>query len=46
MTHPNDCCAQYEPRVRALEAEGLTTSDAQAVADAEHDKIHAKGAKQ
>ena len=27
--------AQYERRVRALEAEGLTTSDAQGVADAE-----------
>ena len=35
---PGDCdqrASSYEQRVRAYEAEGMTTSDAQAVADAD-----------
>lgn len=38
---PLDCCAAYSKDVLAYEREGMTTSDAQACADAEHKKIHA-----
>lgn len=33
----------YQKRVLELEAEGLTTSDAQGVADVEHNKLHKRG---